>query len=72
MLGARTIVIGHHDDWMPPVTGPQPDLSPLRDALSQLAPAAELRELAYLEPLDCSNLRILQSGQRCGPARRFV
>jgi hypothetical protein len=49
-LEAKTVIVGHHDDWMPPVTK-DGDLSPVRDELARVLPKAELRELAYGEPV---------------------
>ncbi|HEX5478773.1 MAG TPA: MBL fold metallo-hydrolase [Dehalococcoidia bacterium] len=49
MLQARKVVVSHHDDWMPPVTKPMPDIAPLRAELGRQAPAAALVEMGYLE-----------------------
>ena len=49
MLQARKAVVGHHDDWMPPVTKPMPDIAPLRAELGRQAPAAALVDMGYLE-----------------------
>lgn len=51
LLGARTVVIGHHDDWMPPVTSPDFDMAPVRAELAREAPGAKLLEPGYLEPV---------------------
>lgn len=45
LLGARTVVLGHHDNWMPPITPATFDMQPVRDAL---AGKAELIEAGYL------------------------
>lgn len=49
MLQARKVVVGHHDDWMPPVTKPMPDIAPLRAELARRARVATLVEMGYLE-----------------------
>lgn len=49
MLGARTVVLGHHDDWMPPVTVANFDIAAVRTELANRAPAAKLVEMGYLE-----------------------
>lgn len=48
MLGARRVALCHHDDWLPPLTGPL-DTDPVRHRLAQEVPGAELVELDYLE-----------------------
>ena len=48
-LQPRTVFVGHHDDWMPPVTRALDDLTPVREQLARAAPQAELREVSYLE-----------------------
>jgi L-ascorbate metabolism protein UlaG (beta-lactamase superfamily) len=50
-LGARTVVIGHHDDWMPPITVADFDMTPVRAELAKEAPGAALLEPGYLEPV---------------------
>ena len=47
-LGARQVFIGHHDDWMPPVTAPTFDMTPVRDELAREMPDAVLTETGYL------------------------
>jgi L-ascorbate metabolism protein UlaG (beta-lactamase superfamily) len=49
MLQARTVLIGHHDDWMPPVTSADFDMAAVRAQLASEASAATLLEPAYLE-----------------------
>ena len=49
MLEARTVVIGHHDNWMPPVTREMADIDPLRAELARRAPGARLVEMGDLE-----------------------
>ncbi len=51
LLGARTVVLGHHDNWMPPVTSAGFDTTPVREELLKKAPEAVLREAAYLEEI---------------------
>jgi L-ascorbate metabolism protein UlaG (beta-lactamase superfamily) len=46
MLGAQTVVLGHHDDWMPPVTRAGFDLEPIRRELA--AAGVALIEQGYL------------------------
>ncbi|MBF6601226.1 MAG: MBL fold metallo-hydrolase [Dehalococcoidia bacterium] len=48
MLQARTVLISHHDDWMPPVTRDTTDVSAIRAELARQAPAATLLEPGYL------------------------
>lgn len=50
-LGARAVVIGHHDDWMPPVTAADFDMEAVRRQLTQDAPGASLLTPGYLEPV---------------------
>jgi L-ascorbate metabolism protein UlaG (beta-lactamase superfamily) len=52
MLGAKRVVIGHHDDWMPPVTSAEFDMAPVRAELGREAPGAKLLEPGYLEPVE--------------------
>lgn len=49
-LQPRTVIPGHHDDWMPPVTRGMDDLTPLRELLARDVPGASLLEMGYLEP----------------------
>jgi L-ascorbate metabolism protein UlaG (beta-lactamase superfamily) len=51
LLGARKVVLGHHDNWMPPVTRADFDMAPVRARLATEASWATLIEAAYLEPL---------------------
>ncbi len=48
-LGARTVIIGHQDDWMPPVTRSDFDMGPVRAELARQAPSATLLEPGYIE-----------------------
>lgn len=48
-LGAKQVFIGHHDDWMPPVTSPEFDMEPVRAKIGRQAPDATLSEVGYLE-----------------------
>lgn len=49
LLQPKTIILGHHDNWMPPVT-PEGGtaLPPIRAALSKSAPQAKLLEPGYM------------------------
>ena len=47
LLRPRTVVLCHHDDWMPPLTRPI-DVAPIRHALAGRAPGARLVEMDYL------------------------
>jgi len=51
LLGARKVVLGHHDNWMPPVTRTDFDMGAVRTQLATEAPGAQLVEAAYLEPV---------------------
>ena len=49
LLQPKTIILGHHDDWMPPVTHPGgTDISPIKDELAKVAPQANLLETGYM------------------------
>jgi L-ascorbate metabolism protein UlaG (beta-lactamase superfamily) len=50
LLQPRHLVLCHHDDWMPPVTGPT-DLSDIRAALAREAPGVTLHEPGYGQAL---------------------
>ena len=52
LVGAKTVVLGHHDDWMPPVTPSSFDMEPVRAELAREAPGAKLVEPGYLEPVE--------------------
>ena len=47
-LGARQVVLCHHDDWLPGFASAV-DVAPIRDALCDLAPTTELVEPGYLD-----------------------
>ena len=49
LLGARQVFVGHQDNWMPPVTPADFDMTPVREELARHAPTAELTEVGYLE-----------------------
>jgi len=50
LLKPQTIVLGHHDNWMPPTTQEGgTDLTPIREELARRAPTAKLIEPSYLE-----------------------
>ena len=48
LLRPRRIVLGHHDDWNPPVSSPT-DMEPIEWELSRQAPKVELAQMDYLE-----------------------
>ncbi len=48
LLRPRRIVLGHHDDWNPPMTGPT-DLEPIERELALEAPGVELVHMDYLD-----------------------
>jgi L-ascorbate metabolism protein UlaG (beta-lactamase superfamily) len=48
MTKATRVALCHHDDWLPPFTGPL-DVDPIRHRLGRDVPGAELLELDYLE-----------------------
>jgi L-ascorbate metabolism protein UlaG (beta-lactamase superfamily) len=50
-LGAGKVVLGHHDNWMPPVTRAEFDMAPVQAQLTAEAPGATLLEASYLEPI---------------------
>ena len=50
-LGARKVVLGHQDNWMPPVTRAEFDMAPVRAQLTAEASGATLLEASYLEPI---------------------
>ena len=47
-LGSREVVLGHHDDWMPPITRPTFDMEAVRRELAAVAPGARFIEMGYL------------------------
>lgn len=51
MLRAPRVFLGHHDDWMPPVTR-RIDAAPIRAAVAERAPSARLIEMPYLAGVD--------------------
>ena len=51
LLGAKRVVLGHHDNWMPPITNGDFDTGPLRERLATEVPGAEFIERGYLEPI---------------------
>ena len=48
LLRPKTIVLGHHDDWNPPVTSPT-DMEPIQHELARQAPRVDLVDMGYLE-----------------------
>jgi L-ascorbate metabolism protein UlaG (beta-lactamase superfamily) len=51
MLGAKRVVLGHHDNWMPPITNGDFDTRPIRERLAAEAPGVEFIERGYLEAI---------------------
>ena len=52
LLRPRTIVLAHHDNWLPPVTQEGGiDPAPIRAELARRLPGAQLVEPRYLEPV---------------------
>lgn len=49
LVGARTVILGHHDNWMPPLTRGDFDTAPVREELARQAPRATLLEIGYLD-----------------------
>jgi len=48
LLGAQQVFLGHHDNWMPPITRTSFDMAPVRQELARRAPQARLIETGYL------------------------
>ncbi len=48
LLGPSTVVLTHHDNWMPGFSAPT-DLGPIRAELASTLPDVELLELGYLD-----------------------
>ena len=50
LLRPKTIILGHHDDWMPPVT-PRggTDTTAIKEELAHVVPTARLLEIGYSE-----------------------
>jgi L-ascorbate metabolism protein UlaG (beta-lactamase superfamily) len=51
LLRPRRLLLGHHDDWMPPITRAI-DTAPIRHELARRAPDVELIETGYLGGYD--------------------
>jgi L-ascorbate metabolism protein UlaG (beta-lactamase superfamily) len=51
MLQPKTVILGHHDNWMPPVTRGSTDLTPVRQELRLAVPDASFLELGYNTPV---------------------
>jgi L-ascorbate metabolism protein UlaG (beta-lactamase superfamily) len=48
LTGARRVLLGHHDDWLPGFSTPL-DVAPIRAAIAEVAPGCALLEPGYLE-----------------------
>ena len=48
LLRAKKLFIGHHDNWMPPVTPAGFDMATVREELARRAPNAELIDVGYM------------------------
>jgi len=48
LLRPKSVVLCHHDDWMPPLTRPL-EVGPIRAELERRTPSAKLVEMGYLE-----------------------
>ncbi len=48
MLEARSVILGHHDNWLPGFSVPT-DVEPIRAAIGSAAPDATLLDLGYLD-----------------------
>jgi hypothetical protein len=50
LLRPRTVILGHHDNWMPPITKDGgTDVTAIREELAHVVPATKLVEVGYLE-----------------------
>ncbi|MEM7273134.1 MAG: MBL fold metallo-hydrolase [Actinomycetota bacterium] len=47
-LAPRTVILGHHDDWLPGFSI-DTDVGPIRDALAAVLPDTRLLDLAYVD-----------------------
>jgi len=56
LLSPGRVILGHHDDWMPPVTRGDFDMEPVRVELAKEVPGASLLEAGYLEPVEILGL----------------
>ena len=52
LLRPNRLFLGHHDNWMPPMTHDMTSpeaIAPVREELSRVEPRSELVEVGYLE-----------------------
>jgi L-ascorbate metabolism protein UlaG (beta-lactamase superfamily) len=50
LLRPRQVILGHHDNWMPPLTREGgTDVTPIREELGRMVPTAALLEPGYME-----------------------
>jgi len=52
LLQPRRVVLSHHDDWLPGFTSGDLDVAPVRAALGDAVPRAELLEVGYRDGAD--------------------
>ncbi len=48
MLRPRTVILSHHDDWLPGFSIPT-DTTTIREEMARVTPGVELREIGYLD-----------------------
>ena len=51
LLDAKKVILGHHDNWMPPITNGDFDTAPIRERLGRECPGTEFIERGYLDPI---------------------
>jgi L-ascorbate metabolism protein UlaG (beta-lactamase superfamily) len=51
ILRPKTVILGHHDDWLPGFSVPT-DTAPIREELSRVAPNTTMLEMGYLEGVE--------------------
>lgn len=52
LLGASQVVLGHHDNWMPPITRAEFDMEAVRAEIARGMPHVKLLETGYLGGLE--------------------
>ena len=48
LLRPKSIVLGHHDNWNPPVTVPT-DLGPIHQEIARQSPRVNMVDMGYIE-----------------------